>query len=63
VAGRFLQHARTGRGPPLQSFYILTIALVDAKLQAHARKITAQHQQKGLFDSETHQGSEGCASL
>jgi hypothetical protein len=32
--------------PPLQSFYILTTALVDAKLQAHARKITAQHQQK-----------------
>ena len=36
--------------PKLQSFYILTTAPVDAKLQAHARKITARHQQKGLFD-------------
>ena len=36
--------------PPLQSFYVLTTAPVDAKLQAHARKITAQHQQKGLFN-------------
>jgi hypothetical protein len=36
--------------PKLQSFYILTTAPVDAKLQAHARKITARHQRKGLFD-------------
>lgn len=36
--------------PPLHSFYILTTAPVDAKLQAHARKITARHQAKGLFD-------------
>jgi hypothetical protein len=36
--------------PRLQSFYILTTAPVDAKLQAHARKITARHQRKGLFD-------------
>jgi|HubBroStandDraft_5_1064220.scaffolds.fasta_scaffold09715_5 hypothetical protein len=36
--------------PKLQSFYILTTAPIDAKLQAHARKITARHQRKGLFD-------------
>jgi hypothetical protein len=36
--------------PRLQSFYILTTAPDDAKLQAHARKITARHQRKGLFD-------------
>lgn len=36
--------------PPLRSFYILTTAPDDAKVQEHARKITAQHQRKGLFD-------------
>jgi hypothetical protein len=36
--------------PKLKSFYILTTAPDDAKVQAHARKITARHQRKGLFD-------------
>src|ERR1700722_13827774 len=34
----------------LKSFYILTTAPDDAKLQEHARKLTARHQRKGLFD-------------
>jgi hypothetical protein len=36
--------------PNLKSFYILTTAPDDAKVQAHARKITQRHQLKGLFD-------------
>jgi hypothetical protein len=36
--------------PKLRSFYILTTAPDDARLQKHALKITARHQQKGLFD-------------
>jgi hypothetical protein len=36
--------------PPLRSFYVLTTAPDDAKLQEHARKITARHHRKGLFD-------------
>lgn len=36
--------------PKLKSFYILTTAPDDAKVQEHARKITQRHQRKGLFD-------------
>jgi hypothetical protein len=36
--------------PPLKSFYILTTAPDDAKVQEHARQITVRHQAQGLFD-------------
>lgn len=36
--------------PKLKSFYILTTAPDDAKLQKHARQISVKHEAKGLFD-------------
>jgi hypothetical protein len=36
--------------PKLRSFYILTTAPDDAKVQKHARMVTVRHQAKGLFD-------------
>ena len=36
--------------PKLRSFYILTTAPDDAKLQKHARAISAKHEGRGLFD-------------
>ncbi|HZQ25208.1 MAG TPA: hypothetical protein VFA89_20645 [Terriglobales bacterium] len=36
--------------PPLRSFYILSTAPDDAKVQEHARLVTARHQAEGLFD-------------
>ena len=44
--------------PKLRSFYILTTAPDDAKLQKHARAISAKHEAKGLFDVKVLRWSE-----
>jgi hypothetical protein len=36
--------------PKLKSFYVLTTAPDDVKLQEHLRRISARHASKGLFD-------------
>lgn len=49
--------------PPLREFIIVTTADDDANIQAHARAITARHQQTGLFDVHVYGWGTLCRKL